>query len=80
MNLYLISQDVNSNYDSYDAMVVCAESEEDARNITPEDDNSFPSHMWSSWCYSPDQVSVEYLGVAEEKITMEIILSSFNAG
>ena len=80
MNLYLISQTQNENYDTFDALVVCAENEEDARNITPEDDNSFPAFMWSSWCDSPDEVTVEYLGIASDKITKEIILSSFNAG
>ena len=80
MNLYLISQEENNDYDTYDAMIVCADSEEKARNITPEDDNSFPSLLWSSWCYLPEQVSVEYLGIADAKITREIILSSYNAG
>ena len=80
MNLYLISQSENNNYDTYDAMIVCAENENDARNITPEDDNSFPSFMWSDWCSSPEQVTVEYLGIADGNITREIILSSFNNG
>lgn len=35
MNLYLISQDINNNYDTYDAAVVAAESEDDARAIHP---------------------------------------------
>jgi hypothetical protein len=30
--LYRIWQDVNINYDTYDEAVVCAESEEEARN------------------------------------------------
>lgn len=34
MNLYLISQDVNNDYDTYDSAVVAAESEEEARGIT----------------------------------------------
>lgn len=37
MNLYLISQDVNRAYDTYDAAVVAAESEEEARRIHPHD-------------------------------------------
>ena len=35
MKLYLISQDVNDGYDTYDSAVVAAESEEDARSIHP---------------------------------------------
>ena len=76
MNLYLISQDENTNYDTYDAMVVCAENADKARNITPDD--SFQAGGY--WCSSPDQVTVDYLGIADKKITKEIILSSFNAG
>ena len=35
MNLYLISQSVNNEYDTYDSAVVAAESEEDATKIHP---------------------------------------------
>lgn len=33
MKLYLISQNVNNGYDTYDSAVVCAETEEEARMI-----------------------------------------------
>lgn len=42
MNLYLISQDINSGYDTYDSAVVAAESEKDAREIHP---SSFVTHV-----------------------------------
>lgn len=35
MNIYLIWQTVNRGYDTYDSVVVCAESEEDAKTIYP---------------------------------------------
>jgi hypothetical protein len=35
MNLYLISQDVNNGYDTYDSAVVAAKSGNDARTINP---------------------------------------------
>ena len=35
MKLYLISQDVNTGYDTYDSAVVSAKSEADARTIHP---------------------------------------------
>lgn len=35
MNLYLISQYKNKGYDTYDAAVVAAETEDDARTIIP---------------------------------------------
>lgn len=35
MNLYLISQDKVTGYDTYDSAVVCAKDEADARTIHP---------------------------------------------
>lgn len=37
LNLYLLKQTENNDYDTYDSMVVCAENEEKARRISPED-------------------------------------------
>ena len=79
MNLYLISQDANSEYDTFDALVVCAKNEEEARNITPDKDNCFYAE-YSDWCISPEYVSVEFLGVADINVRREVILASYNAG
>ena len=47
MNLYLISQDVNDGYDTYDSAVVVAKSEQDARDIHPSE---FVTHISNgSW-------------------------------
>ena len=35
MKLFLVSQDINDNYDTYDSMVVCAEDEPSARTMNP---------------------------------------------
>jgi hypothetical protein len=35
MKIYLISQEVNTNYDTYDSAVVIAENEEEAKRICP---------------------------------------------
>ena len=42
MKLYLISQDVNDGYDTYDSAVVAAESEQDARETHL---SSFVTHV-----------------------------------
>ena len=42
MNIYLVSQSISNGYDTYDSMVVAAESEEDARTIHPSD---FVTHV-----------------------------------
>lgn len=82
MNLYLISQNVNNYYDTYDSAVVAAESEEKARWISP---SYYESESWdgkagafSAWCNVED-VQVEFIGVAKKGTQSGIILSSFNA-
>ena len=42
MNLYLISQDINTGYDTYDSAIVAAESEQAAREIHP---SGFVTHV-----------------------------------
>lgn len=36
MKIYLISQDTNPGYDTYDSAVVCAENEQQAQKIHPK--------------------------------------------
>jgi hypothetical protein len=87
MKLWLIWQNKNSEYDSYDSAVVAAETEEAARMMHP---GRFSSENydkpwdgqdegWSSWCAAKD-VNVEYLGEAKEGQMADVIVSSFNAG
>lgn len=78
MKLYLLSQDANNDYDTYDSCVVAAESEEDARLITPNYDGF--KDGWSSWVRSPDQVEVQYIGEAAEGAKAGVVCASFNAG
>jgi len=42
MNLYLITQDVNNGYDTFDSAVVSAKSEIDARTVHP---SAFVTHV-----------------------------------
>jgi len=68
MNIYLISQNTNNGYDTYDSAVVVAKTEAEARLITPssfiydtKDENGvFDS---STWC-NPDEVEVKLIGKA----------------
>lgn len=78
MNLYLISQDVNKGYDTYDSAVVAAKNEEQARNTTPSENITFESNY--SWVKSPDQVKVELIGKAKAGTKPGVICASFNAG
>lgn len=84
MKLYHISQNVNNDYDTYSDLVVCANSENEARNIHP---SSYKEDPWNnttcfdnSWCKSPDEVIVEYIGEAASHVKSGIICRSFHAG
>lgn len=88
MKLYLISQDVNNDYDTYDSAIVCAETKEEARKIHPSgiydytetDNECMAEHSrFSSWA-KKKYVSVEYIGEAKKKIKKGVVLASFNAG
>lgn len=90
MNLYLISQEENDQYDTYDSAVVIAASEDQARLIHPNGRMFDPNereqwYRWDdqyrSWASSPDKVAVTLLGVdstgSEE---WRVVVASFNAG
>ena len=78
MNLYLLEQDENSSYDTYDSCVVAAENEEDARSISPT--GGWSDNWYNAWASKPENVTVTLIGIADEKIEKGIVLSSFNAG
>lgn len=73
MNLYLITQEVNNNYDTYDSAVVAAETEDEARAI-------HPSSLSDEETWAPiEHVVVKLIGVAAPGIE-GVICASFNAG
>ena len=84
MKLFKVWQEENSNYDTFDSMVVAASDEDEARNIMPSWDNKVgpfePSGRYGLWAYSIDAVKVEYLGEAKDGTEKSIIIASFNAG
>lgn len=50
MNLYLITQDVNTDYDTFDSAVVAASCEDDARLIHP---SPYCGRAESGWKWLP---------------------------
>ena len=85
MNLYLISQDSNRDYDTYDSAVVAAVNEKDASVMHPYGrkkdrlDRTKEVHSFE-WVLDPSLVKVEYIGVAKDKQQRAVICASFNAG
>lgn len=82
MNLYLLKQEENKTYDSYDSCVVCAATEEDAKTINPDDSGiTFtPTEKFPYWARTFEGVMCKYIGVAAEGMKRGVIVASYNAG
>ena len=81
MKLYLISQTVNRDDDTYGSAVVCAPTEEAARNTHPggyDEDKWGISGIWE-WC-NPKDVKVVEIGTANPDTPEGVVCASFNAG
>lgn len=83
MNLYLIEQEENREWDTYYEAVVCAEDENTARTIDPSQTKEVEYLGWweakSYWC-APAYVKCKYLGKADESIKEGVICNSLKAG
>lgn len=74
MNLYLIEQNYNNNWDTFDSAVVVAKSLKAAVNISPSYEGD------SAWA-PVEYVTATYLGRAGSKmIEGDVVCASFNAG
>ena len=81
MNLYLLKQDANMDWDTYDSAIVCAESEEEAIKIHPNGDVFNGEWKWNNnWAKNPSQVRCQKIGVADGSVEKGVVLASFNAG
>lgn len=88
MNIYLLSQDQNKGYDTFESCVVVANNEQEAKTIHPRgiwndtvDFISLDDNLDSSWATSSDKVSCQLIGKASKKFTkLFIVCASFNAG
>ena len=79
MDLWKISQSVNDDYETYDAAIVAAETEEEARGMHPDYVDGSGDHG-SAWTWTtPDNVTVEHIGEASLGTKKGVILASFNA-
>lgn len=96
MKLWLISQSVNNNYDTFDSAVVAAYTEEEARNIYPDNwDGNTKRWNGSKWLwYLEDGRVLDYSSgswTSPDNVSVQFladgyegpagtVLASFNAG
>jgi len=81
MKLWLISQEANDGYDTYDSAVVVAPDEETAKRVHPSgyvfSESDGPSGTWAT----PENVVAKCVGVAADDLESgQVICASFNAG
>lgn len=64
MKLWLISQSINNNWDTFDSAVVAAETEEEARQTYPNHYAGVADRFWdgSTWLSRGDNGTVHNLG------------------
>lgn len=74
--LWLLRQNDNNWYDTYDSCVVAAMNSEEARQISP----SGTFGVKSRWALSPESVTAEKLGVTQKHREGQVLISSYNAG
>ena len=83
LKLYKISQDINNGYDTYDAAIVCASSEDEARYLHPRVGYITADSNGLTWVTLSqiNLVNVEYIGEASPNFDCpQAILASYNAG
>jgi hypothetical protein len=78
MKLWLISQSVNTDFDTYDAAVVAATTEEVAKAMHPAGELS--EFLHDCWVRDSSQVQVRLIGDAVPGTESGVVLASFNAG
>lgn len=76
MNIYLITQDFNNELDTYDAMVVIAKNEEDAKMLTIQDRAEDVEDTWAKIEY----LKAHLLGKAVKGSKEKIVFQSYNNG
>lgn len=85
LKLYLLTQNDNNGYDTYDSCIVCAKDEKEAKTISPEGgifvETSGKRGSWrTSWALRSSSITCEEIGTANGDQKKGVILSSFNAG
>lgn len=82
--LYLLTQNDNKGYDTYDSMIVCARKLEDAIRYHPSKYQNMlrKGDEWSDYCWAnrPENVVVTFIGLARSNVKLGVVLASFNAG
>ena len=75
MNLYLLSQNSNDDFDSYNFCVVCAKDEEDAKTISPDNGVFEENKNYGLWVKTKDLIFCEKIGKASIHLKRGVIVA-----
>ena len=81
MNIYLIRQGVNDDYDTYDSAIVAAETGAEAQRIHPRKGTKWDGRaeeIGDEWC-DAEHVTATHIGTGY-KGDAGVILASYHAG
>jgi hypothetical protein len=78
MKLYLLKQNDNNDYDTYDSCVVCAENALDAITIHPQSLKT-KGYGYPTWPLGKELIICVEIGDANDKQERGVIIASFNA-
>ena len=80
MKLFLIWQESDNGYDTYDSAVVCAKDEAEAKTIHPANGENIETTSYGAWVKDTASVYAKYIGTAARGTKQGVICASFNAG
>jgi len=89
MNLYIVKRKGSAGYDTYSSFLICCESEQEARETSPNGDRLvegaktwlYESKHWS-WVRVSEihLLDVEHIGTANNNIERGVLMAEFHAG
>jgi hypothetical protein len=80
LKLYLLKQDDNDDYNTYDSCLVAATSVDDVKTIHADGSDFKENEEWPTWALNPQSITVKLIGDASPDIKRGVIISSYNAG
>ena len=79
-NLYHITDPKGGGWETYDSMIVVAESAMEAREMNPESNEDFPEQIDNNWYDNKKNLIIVFIGVATPDLNKGVVITSFNAG
>jgi hypothetical protein len=81
LKIWRLVNNVNKGCNTFDSIVVIADTEKEARHITPNDAtpelHPRQGTFGNEWC-SPEQLEVSYIGTTDRKLPCRVICASYN--